>query len=169
MRMMRVRACAGPRSLADGIVRVLCWCAHAAPLVRRGYSIGQRLVEEFLALSRLGKCRKFRDTVDVIALVGLKMYLGVTANVVWHDEANTDCRLVLTQNPLAEFVELPPAAVGSLYYSNVLCGVLRGALEMLGMIVICEFTADALFGASATEIRLYLTETKEDKPPKDDD
>lgn len=40
--------------------------------------------------------------------------------------------LTLDENPLAEFVELPEAAIESgLWYSNVLCGVLRGALEMV--------------------------------------
>lgn len=40
--------------------------------------------------------------------------------------------LLFPENPLAEFVELPPEAVrGGLWYSNVLAGVLRGALEMV--------------------------------------
>lgn len=41
--------------------------------------------------------------------------------------------LTLDDNPLAEFVELPDKALNAgLWYSNVLCGVLRGALEMVG-------------------------------------
>lgn len=36
----------------------------------------------------------------------------------------------LPDNPLADFVELPPA-YGELRYSNLLCGVIRGALEMV--------------------------------------
>lgn len=40
--------------------------------------------------------------------------------------------LTLDENPLAEFVELPDEALeGGLWFSNVLCGVLRGALEMV--------------------------------------
>jgi hypothetical protein len=40
--------------------------------------------------------------------------------------------LTLDENPLAEFVELPEEAIeGGLWFSNVLCGVLRGALEMV--------------------------------------
>jgi len=38
------------------------------------------------------------------------------------------CRLA--DNPLADFVELPPA-YAELRYSNILCGVIRGALEMV--------------------------------------
>jgi trafficking protein particle complex subunit 3 len=40
--------------------------------------------------------------------------------------------LTLDKNPLTEFVELPEEAIeGGLWFSNVLCGVLRGALEMV--------------------------------------
>lgn len=40
--------------------------------------------------------------------------------------------LTLDENPLAEFVELPEEALeGGLWFSNVLCGVIRGALEMV--------------------------------------
>jgi trafficking protein particle complex subunit 3 len=40
--------------------------------------------------------------------------------------------LTIDDNPLAEFVELPEEAIeGGLWFSNVLCGVLRGALEMV--------------------------------------
>ena len=40
--------------------------------------------------------------------------------------------LTFDENPLAEFVELPDDALeGGLWFSNVYCGVLRGALEMV--------------------------------------
>lgn len=37
---------------------------------------------------------------------------------------------ILEDNPLADFVELPEQLAG-LKYSNLLCGVIRGALEMV--------------------------------------
>lgn len=40
--------------------------------------------------------------------------------------------LILEENPLADFVEMPPdARQGGLWWSNVLAGVIRGALEMV--------------------------------------
>ena len=39
------------------------------PLFSRGYNIGVRLVEDFLARSGQGKCHDFRETADVIAKV----------------------------------------------------------------------------------------------------
>ena len=44
--------------------------------------------------------------------------------------------LTLDDNPLAEFVELPEDALeGGLWFSNVLCGVLRGAVEMVRVVI----------------------------------
>jgi hypothetical protein len=43
--------------------------------------------------------------------------------------------LVLEENPLIDFVELPDDCKG-LHYCNVLCGVIRGALEMVQMSVV---------------------------------
>lgn len=83
--------------------------------------------------------------------MGFKSFLNITPNVVHSttqplpsstrtgaSSANTNApgssfTLTLDENPLAEFVELPDEALeGGLLYSNVLCGVLRGALEMVG-------------------------------------
>ena len=48
--------------------------------------------------------------------------------------------LTFDENPLAEFVELPDEALeGGLWFSNILCGVIRGALEMVSH-------SDFLFG-----------------------
>ena len=46
--------------------------------------------------------------------------------------AGSTFTLTLEENPLAEFVELPEEVLeGGLWFSNALCGVLRGALEMV--------------------------------------
>lgn len=39
--------------------------------------------------------------------------------------------IIIEENPLAEFVELPDSYMKSLWYSNVLCGVIRGSLDMV--------------------------------------
>ncbi|CAN0352035.1 unnamed protein product, partial [Ectocarpus sp. 12 AP-2014] len=50
------------------------------------------------------------------------------------------------------FVELPPQYSG-LLYSNLLCGVIRGALEMVQMKVSCRCVRDVLRGDDVNEIR----------------
>lgn len=134
--------------------------APSCALNRRGYNIGVRLIDEFLAKAQVGPCSSFTETAEVIAKVGFKMFLGVTAEVA--GATSTEFSLQLAENPLAEFVELPEQYSG-LAYSNMLCGVLRGALEMVQMRVECTLTKDALWGDDVTEIRVVLKEMMEEE------
>ena len=95
------------------------------------------------------------------------MFLGVTAEVVNVSTSEFLLQLGEFQNPLAEFVELPEQ-YSSLAYSNMLCGVLRGALEMVQMRVECTLTKDTLWGDEVTEIRVVLKEMIEEEAPPDD-
>jgi len=89
-----------------------------------------RLVDVFLAKSNAPPCASFADTADIVAKVAFKMFLGVPALVgSWSSDRRT-FSLVFTDNPLAEFTELPEKW-GGVWYSNVLCGVIKGALEMV--------------------------------------
>lgn len=49
--------------------RTLSMQGHQTPVLCRGYNIGIRLIDEFLAKSKTGKCIDFRDTADKIAKV----------------------------------------------------------------------------------------------------
>ncbi|XP_035651669.1 trafficking protein particle complex subunit 3 isoform X6 [Oncorhynchus keta] len=108
-------------------------------LDKMGYNIGVRLIEDFLARSSVGRCQDFRETADVIAKVAFKMYLGITPSVTNWSPAGDEFSLILESNPLVDFVELPDNH-SSLVYSNLLCGVLRGALEMVQMAVEVKFS-----------------------------
>jgi hypothetical protein len=58
------------------------------------------------------------------------MFLGITAQVSNWDSKKNEFSIVLEENPLVDFVELPETHQ-ALSYSNILCGVIRGALEMV--------------------------------------
>src|SRR6266404_458516 len=97
------------------------------------------------------------DAVGILLQVGFKTFLNITPSITHlsaplpgSSTASTPQRssnppaassgpgsafvLTLEENPLAEFVELPEEALdGGLWYSSVLCGVLKGALEMVSL------------------------------------
>ena len=58
------------------------------------------------------------------------MFLGVVPTVANWSAKGDEFSLILDQNPLVDFVELPETHQG-LLYSNIICGVIRGALEMV--------------------------------------
>lgn len=61
------------------------------------------------------------------------MFLNITPTVTNWSSDSKQFSLIFEENPLADFVELPDdgRAQDELWYSNILCGILRGALEMV--------------------------------------
>ena len=147
----------------------------------RGHNIGVRLVDEFLAKTGVTQCSNFRETADTIAKVAFKMFLGMNCEVAhWNTDSTAFSIMLPTgsatpsssagsssgggggsggglsgHNPITEFVELPPQ-FAELQYSNLLCGVVRGALEMLQLGVEVRFVRDVLRGDDSNEMRVEL-------------
>lgn len=137
-------------------------------LEKMGYNIGVRLIEDFLARSNVGRCNDFRETADVISKLAFKMYLGVQPVVSNWSAAGDEFSLLIENNPLTDFVELPPGH-SQLNFSNILCGVLKAALEMVQMEVDVRFVQDTLKGDNITEIRLKFVKRLEDAVPVGED
>lgn len=70
--------------------------------------------------------------------VGFKTFLGVVPTVANWNQTNDEFSLILDQNPLTDFVELPEDHP-NLLFSNILCGVIRGALEMVSHCTVLDF------------------------------
>ena len=70
---------------------------------------------------------------------------------------------------MSDFVILPNNLKNDLWYSNVLTGIIRGALEMINLKVKAYFVRDILRGDSEIEIRVELLEVLNDKYEDDED
>jgi trafficking protein particle complex subunit 3 len=148
-------------------------------LDRMGHSMGIRCVEEFLAkaggdvISNTSN-NSFADTADLMKMA-IKMFLGVSAIDYTPPDGNTtntttagnatggsgsgnssnQYSIFLPENPLAIFVELPEDRL-DLEYSQLLCGLVRGMLEMLQFDVSCQMVQSQLKGDDVNEIRVQL-------------
>ncbi|KAK4537837.1 hypothetical protein CDCA_CDCA14G3862 [Cyanidium caldarium] len=138
-------------------------------LERLGYNIGLRLADDFLARSGAPPCRRFVETSEVIARVAFRMYLGVSARVASVAEDGSAYSVVFEENPLADFVEMPTALRDQLWFSNLLCGAIRGALEMVQYVVSVSFVRDVLRGDAYNEIRVALREQRYERAPPDEE
>ncbi|OBA22176.1 TRAPP I complex [Metschnikowia bicuspidata var. bicuspidata NRRL YB-4993] len=142
-------------------------------LDKMGYNIGVRLIEEFLAKTGAQRCSSFRETADMICKVAFKMFLNITPSIENFSPDGKSFSIVLHDNPLAEFVELPittnPKVQKELWYSQLYCGVLRGALQMIQLDTDVHFVQDALRGDEKTEIRLKLIKILRDEVPAGED
>lgn len=146
-------------------------------LDRIGHSIGVRCIDELLAKCEvngvdIGPCSSLENTAEVIAKIGFRCFLGMTCDVT--NVTDKSFSLFLYENPLSIFVELPESNRGlndddanestgkpewsKLKYSNIYCGVIRGALEQVNMKVTCDFVRDVLRGDEVNEIRVELKE-----------
>ena len=115
-----------------------------ASLDKMGYSIGIRLIDEFCAKNPLTVCTSFSASMEIITQVAFKMFFGNVIEIVhWNDKMN-ECTLNVNDIPMSMFVELPKQFQKTLWYSNLICGVLRGALEMVMMKIKVEFISDSL-------------------------
>eukprot|EP01130_Rhizamoeba_saxonica_P003268 TRINITY_DN1396_c0_g1_i1.p1 TRINITY_DN1396_c0_g1~~TRINITY_DN1396_c0_g1_i1.p1 ORF type:complete len:198 (-),score=52.10 TRINITY_DN1396_c0_g1_i1:84-641(-) len=129
-------------------------------LHRMGVNIGVRLIDEFLALTQQPRCKSWEETAEVISYAGFKVFLGVTGQITHMDVEKKKFRIVLDDNPLIDFVELPDTLVQELQYNNILCGIIEGALKQLQLIVECKVKQCPLRGDETTELSVKLVEIK---------
>ncbi|KAM9059827.1 LOW QUALITY PROTEIN: trafficking protein particle complex subunit 3-like protein [Megaptera novaeangliae] len=98
-----------------------------------------------------------------ITSVAFKMYLGITPSVTCNNSSRNEFSLIPDKSPLVEFVEELPAG-SSLCYCNLLCEIIRGALEMVHLAADVTFLQDRLKGDSVTEIGItFLKKLDEEK------
>lgn len=140
-------------------------------LHRMGYNIGVRLIDEYLVQTQgvLPTCSSIHECAEAISKVGLKMFLGITGDIVNFDDERKAFRIRLPNqnNPFVDFVELPDKCK-TLVYGNLLCGVLRGALESIRMNVDVYYVSDVLRGDEHSEIEVVLKDIIQERIKSED-
>jgi hypothetical protein len=127
-----------------------------------GFNMGQRMIDEFLAKSECEPCKNFKEVAEKVCL-GFKMFLGVDCKMNVKNEQ--EYSYIFAENPLDENVTLSDDHE-NLDYSNIICGMIRGALSAVNLRVKCYFVNDRLQkekkgqgnSSSPYEIKLELEE-----------
>ena len=127
--------------------------------------------------------------MEWVTRVGFKLYLNTVPSIRSWSEDSKECVVVFEEgNPLMEFVELPTNLVSSgslggsqgqgqgskdqreqqqdgLVYGNMLCGVIKGALEMVQV----QVDVDMLYEDQQECIRVRLVKYLEEEAPPSED
>lgn len=128
-------------------------------LYKMGKNIGIRIIDDFLSKTGILKCDSIKETLENISTHAFKLYLSVQCELIQINEK--EFNLSFIDNPLNDFVELPEK-YHSLWFSNIIPGILVGALEVIGINVECEYIKDVLKGNDVNEIRLRVVEVVEE-------
>ena len=138
-------------------------------LEKMGYNIGIRLIDDYLAKSCIDPPKTFDEAISIISNQAIKYYLGggakselIKSDNVVDSNQQYEYRIYYNENALNDYVELPDKFKG-LWYSNMICGVIRGALEAINIKVECKYNKDVLKGHETNEIRVKLIEIIEEK------
>jgi hypothetical protein len=114
-----------------------------------GHSIGIRCIEELLAKqdSPTAGSPSFVESADMVQMA-FRMFLGVTAETAAvPDKPEAAYTVTFADNPLSLFVELPTEGpLADLEYSQLLCGLVRGVLEMLQFDVTAKMSSSTVAG-----------------------
>lgn len=95
--------------------------------VVRGYNMGEKLVEDFVARGNTGRCSDFQETGNQL-VKAFRLFMGISPKLTKVSAADNEFSLVFDSNPLTEFVDLPPEHP-KLLFCNIFAGAIRGALH----------------------------------------
>ena len=126
-------------------------------LIRSGYNIGKKLVEDYYASLNNGMydaCKDFDDYMKCIAERAMLKYLDVKVGTKFSDRdiqkeleeeqkkpkdkriaklEKRSCSLSFEKSPLEKY-SIIPKNMSILKYSNIISGAIRGALESVGLV-----------------------------------
>lgn len=125
-----------------------------------GCNIGKRLIDDIIDdTSKNGISNS--DLVKQLIVSVFRNYLGVYS-VTCQQKNEKEYRIIFPENPLNLYVELPEK-FKDLWYSNILCGIVRGLLEIVNYEVECIYLKDKLKGDDTNEIQVNIKQIIEER------
>ena len=125
-----------------------------------GYDIGKRLVDDLIDdFQRVDQSDQNKLMEKLICQLA-QHYLGIIGN--YNQVGENEFHLKFNQNPISLYVELPESLEG-LCYSNIICGIMRGMLEITGFEVKCELIKDKMKGDDINDIKITLVKYIEER------
>ncbi|KAI3385674.1 hypothetical protein SNEBB_010608 [Seison nebaliae] len=122
-----------------------------------GYNIGIRLIDDYLARKQItDTCKNVQETASHIS-DGFRLFLGMVAQTKPIFKDPNLFHLSFNTNPLSEYAELPSTGeLNNLNYSQVVCGCIRGALEMVHLMVEVKMVQDMMKGDKCNEFSIKV-------------
>ena len=126
-----------------------------------GYNIGKRLVDDLIDDFHKNIDQSNQDKLMEKLICQLtQYYLGIIGK--YNQTAEKEYHLTFTENPISLYVELPESLEG-LCYSNIICGILRGMLEISGFEIKCELVKDKMKGDDINDLKITLVKYIEER------
>ena len=126
-----------------------------------GYDIGKRLVDDLIDdFQRNLDVSDQNKVMEKLICQLTQYYLGIIGK--YNQTGEKEFHLTFTQNPISLYVELPESLEG-LCYSNIICGILRGMMEISGFEIQCEFAKDKMKGDDINDLKITLVKLIEER------
>ena len=126
-----------------------------------GYDIGKRLVDDLIDdFQRNLDVSDQNKVMEKLICQLTQYYLGIIGK--YNQTGEKEFHLTFTQNPICLYVELPESLEG-LCYSNIICGILRGMMEISGFEIQCEFAKDKMKGDDINDLKITLVKLIEER------
>ena len=126
-----------------------------------GYEMGKRLVDDLIDDFQRGlDVSDLNKLMEKLIIQLAQYYLGILGS--FNQVSEKEYHLIFPENPISFYVELPESLDG-LCYSNIICGILRGMLEISGFEIQCEFVKDKMKGDEVNDLKITLVKYIEER------
>jgi len=105
-----------------------------------GHTMIEEVLSELMGVEEIIKAvQSFYNVLEVVTYYGMKLHFGITADCIAIEGRSEALYIVLHDNPLETFVNVPLSMKSSLHYSNLIVGIIQGCLEAMNIVSRCEF------------------------------